>query len=92
MYPQCEHLFVSVSRNLHKGITGLIGLLPTYVRPPTEAEVQQSKLEFYARGGLPGVFGAVDGTHVRLCEPKPAVLAYMNRRGFHSIKGMVRLH
>ena len=92
VYPQCEPLFVSVSRTLHKVITGLIGLLPTYIRPPTEAEVQQSKLEFYARGSLQGVFGAVDGTHVRLWEPKPAALAYMNRKGFHSINVMVRLH
>ena len=53
--------------------------------------MQRSKLDFYAKGGLPGVFGAVGGTHVRLWEPKPAALAYMNRKGFHSVNVMVRL-
>ena len=90
--PKSETLFLSVSRTLQKVITGLIELLPDYIRPPSEAEVRQSKVEFFARGGLPGVFGAVDGTHVRLWEPKPAALAYMNRKGFHSINVMVRLH
>ena len=41
--------------------------------------------------GMPGVIGAIDGTHVRVQRPSVNEQDYVNRKGFHSINVQVRL-
>ena len=53
--------------------------------PSTEAEIAQIKRGFYDKGGLPGVIGCVDGTHVKIQGPTENENDCVNRKGFHSI-------
>ena len=39
--------------------------------------------------GLPGVIGAIDGTHVRIAAPKENAAEYVNRKQQHSINVQV---
>ncbi|XP_018569519.1 putative nuclease HARBI1 [Anoplophora glabripennis] len=82
-----------ISRILNK-ISNLISvhLLPRYIKFPTTAnEVINVKEGFLNKGFLfPNVIGTIDCTHIAIVSPKidhpvtPAV-AYLNRKGFHSI-------
>lgn len=62
-------------------------LTPKYVRfPQTNAERTIIKNNFLARFNLPGILGIVDGTHVGLAAlPHDIELAFVNRKGYHSI-------
>lgn len=54
--------------------------------PSEESEVKES---FYRGGGIPGVVGCVDGTHVRIKSPGEELKhLYYNRKGFYSINVM----
>lgn len=56
----------------------------------TEAELQQAKAHFYNQSRIPGIFGCVDGTHVKIVAPKKELQhLYYNRKGFFSINAMV---
>ncbi|XP_049871222.1 putative nuclease HARBI1 [Pectinophora gossypiella] len=58
--------------------------------PTIPEEIQKTKREFFDLYGMPHVLGAVDGTHIAICEPPlnhptaPGSLFY-NRKGFYSI-------
>ena len=89
MYPQSETLCFS-QPHLAQGHHGTDWHAANVYPSPNRGRGATIKAGLYAKGGLPGVFGAVDGTHVRLWEPKPAALAYMNRKGFHFVNIKVR--
>lgn len=46
---------------------------------------QKTTDEFKNRAGIPGVIGAVDGTHIPICTPKFMPNSYLNRKMYHSI-------
>lgn len=48
-------------------------------------EINRTKLEFYELCSLPGVIGAIDGSHIRITVTGPDERAYINRKNFHSI-------
>ncbi|KAF2880044.1 hypothetical protein ILUMI_26113 [Ignelater luminosus] len=41
--------------------------------------------KFKRRYGMPGIIGAVDGTHIRINAPKEYHCSYINRKNYHSI-------
>ena len=56
---------------------------------PRDEEVVQVMDGFYQIAGIPGVVGAVDGTHVAIQAPTTAEWHYVNRKGYYSINVQV---
>lgn len=66
-------------------------LAPRYIRFPQNAhEMAQIKNQFMAQYNFPGIVGVVDGTHIAVTAlPLETEMAYVNRKGFHSINTQV---
>ncbi|KAL1268525.1 hypothetical protein QQF64_033888 [Cirrhinus molitorella] len=60
-----------------------------YVRLPTQEEAARTKDKFRRDSGIPGIFGCIDGTHVRIQAPSQNEYLFVNRKGFHSINVQV---
>lgn len=76
----------SVSKCIEE-ITDLLNILIfKYIKfPKTEDERKYISNEF-AKKGIGGIIGLIDGTQVAICGLKKNVeMAYVNRKGFHSI-------
>lgn len=65
--------------------SGLVQHAHTFIQFPMTPDSQECKTEFWAKYGFPGVLGAIDCTHVQLHAPSENSLAYINRKGTHSI-------
>lgn len=53
-------------------------------------EKQQAKMFFYERSGIPGVIGAVDGTHIKIRGPEKRIHhLFYNRKGYYSLNAMI---
>jgi len=55
------------------------------VRYPDRAGLQASADCFYARTGIPGIIGALDGSHIPVRAPTRFAQSYYNRKGWHSV-------
>lgn len=68
-------------------------LAPRYIRfPQNENEMTEIKNQFLAEHNFPGILGVIDGTHIAVTAlPLEIENAYVNRKGFHSIKLSNRL-
>ena len=56
----------------------------------TNGEETATKEAFYSLGGLPGVVGCVDGTHVKIKSPgRELAHLYYNRKGYYSLNVML---
>uniref|UniRef100_A0A673IH05 DDE Tnp4 domain-containing protein n=1 Tax=Sinocyclocheilus rhinocerous TaxID=307959 RepID=A0A673IH05_9TELE len=60
-----------------------------HVRLPTQEEATRTKDKFRRDSGIPGIFGCIDGTHVRIQAPSKNEYLFVNRKGFHSINVQV---
>lgn len=56
-----------------------------FIRWPTFEEAEVTSRNIQKKKNFPGVIGAVDGTHITIAAPKENALAYINRKGHHSI-------
>lgn len=74
-----------VSRAVENVTNALLTKKDQFLKWPTQEEIKKSKENFYLRGGFPGVFGCIDGTHVRIQAPSDNEPTYVNRKGWHSI-------
>ena len=77
----------TVCRVLHQVTAAIAALRPKYVKfPSTPDERRATMFGFYTASGMPGVIGAVDGTHVPIQSPggNDAEI-YRNRKGYFSI-------
>ena len=54
--------------------------------PTTNSQYQTLASDFEKVGGIPGVIGAIDGTHIRIPGPSDHRDAYINRKGTPSIQ------
>lgn len=54
-----------------------------------EDKKREAKRYFFDKCGIPGVIGAVDGTHIQLIRPVNDEHLYFNRKLKHSINAMV---
>ncbi|XP_017461174.1 PREDICTED: putative nuclease HARBI1 [Rhagoletis zephyria] len=55
----------------------------------TENEKRDAKRHFFRTCGIPGVVGAVDGTHIQMIRPVENEHLYFNRKLKHSLNAMV---
>lgn len=55
----------------------------------TNEEKLDASRSFYSTCGIPGVIGAVDGTHIQLIRPSKDEHLFYNRKLKHSINAMV---
>ena len=53
--------------------------------PKTVTEVEVLTENFLNAHGFPQCLGAIDGTHIRIKQPRENYTDYINRKGFHSI-------
>lgn len=54
----------------------------------SEEKLRETKISFFNKCGIPGVIGAVDGTHIQIIRPKHNEHLYFNRKLKHSINAM----
>ena len=62
-----------------------------FIKFPTAKEAKNSNLLFFDMAGMPKVFGAIDGTHIRLAAPYIDPMSYMSRKNHYSINVQVSL-
>ena len=53
------------------------------------AVVAQAKTKFRAMAGMPKVFAAIDGTHIRIQAPSVHEHEYVNWKNYHSVNVQV---
>ena len=56
-----------------------------YVRLPSSQEATQSKNRWRMQTRIPGIVGAIDGTHIAIRAPFRNGGAYFNRKSFYSL-------
>lgn len=66
-------------------------LAPTFIKWPQGENVQLIQTGFEKMGGMRGIIGAIDGTHIPIKAPKHEGAEYVNRKGVHSIQLQVGL-
>lgn len=81
----------TVSRAIHRTVIALNNYYfqNTVKWPDTEDSRRQIAQQFYDRGGMPSVAGAIDGSHIPIERPKDSEFQYVNRKGFYSINALV---
>jgi len=57
-----------------------------FIHWPTSEEAEVTAKYIQNKYNFPGVIGAVNGTHITIAAPKENALAYINRKGHHSIQ------
>lgn len=74
-------------RIVHKVIPIIASLSEKYVRfPTTQDDLKETMKNFYNTAMVPGIVGAVDGTHVPIFSPGGEFAeAYRNRKGYFSL-------
>ncbi|XP_028414901.1 putative nuclease HARBI1 [Dendronephthya gigantea] len=57
-----------------------------YIKIPTDvASIHKLASQFYDKHGFPQCIGAVDGTHIRIKQPRGKSSEYINRKGTYSL-------
>jgi|SRR5579859_1347383 len=60
-------------------------LWAAYIRLPNVQETVQSMSRWRAQTGIPGIVGAINGTHIAIKRPCKHGEAYFNRKSFYSL-------
>ena len=63
----------------------LIHMYHEYIRLPTLAEGTRSMRAWERQTGIPGIMGAIDGTHIEVIKPVDHGEVYFNRKGYYSL-------
>lgn len=59
--------------------------------PTTREQLEDKALRFFQKFGKPCTVGSIDGTHIAILRPDPAIeFSYLNRKAFHSMNILVR--
>lgn len=71
----------------------LISLRSTFIRWPTPLRQNEIAAEFAKKGGIDGIIGAIDGTHIHIKAPAKHGDDYINRKSIHSInlQGLLKI-
>jgi len=56
-----------------------------YIRLPNPQEASQVMQAFQMQCGIPGIVGAIDGTHIQIVKPCVHGETYFNRKGYYSL-------
>ncbi|XP_045106663.1 putative nuclease HARBI1 [Portunus trituberculatus] len=76
----------SLHRVLFQVCNALKAIRGTLIAWPTRDQLPQLADDFFRRTNMPGVIGAIDGTHIPIPGPSHERQAYINRKGFPSIQ------
>ena len=60
-------------------------MFSTYIRFPTAAEARRNMQIWQQQCSIPGIFGAIDGTHISITKPWEEGQDYFNRKSFYSV-------
>lgn len=75
-----------MSRSIAIVTDELLKLAGEYIRfPATAAEVATAKADFWSHLQMPGILGAIDGTHIAIVKPKEDGHLYFNRKAHYSL-------
>ena len=78
----------TISRIIRETIYALsdVEILRRFLQfPLTQEATAPRQRAFLQDHGMPGIIGAIDGTHIRLTAPKEFEVEYVNRKGQHTI-------
>ena len=78
----------TVSKIVHNVTNAILAhMCATYIHLPSVEEAQRSIKEWKKTTGIPGIVGAIDGTHIAIKKPanRTAPEVYFNRKAFYSI-------
>lgn len=78
------------SRTVTRVTDILVRHVSEWVKMPTRREADITKRKFFAMQGVHNVIGCIDGTHMRIQEPREQEHEYVNRKNYHSISVQVR--
>ncbi|KAK0142288.1 putative nuclease HARBI1 [Merluccius polli] len=63
---------------------------PSFIRFPLDnQQLHRIKANFMAIAGMPGVVGAIDGTHIKIIAPSKDEDVFVNRKKVHSINTQI---
>lgn len=69
-----------------KVVNALVSIVrEVIIWPTTNRDRQQISEQFSNRQGVPGMLGAIDGTHIPIVAPHDMPNSYVNRNKYHSI-------
>lgn len=60
-------------------------MFSAYIRLPSPAETRANMQRWRQQTGIPGIYGAIDGTHISIKKPCENGTDYFNRKGFYSV-------
>ncbi|XP_071057067.1 uncharacterized protein [Onthophagus taurus] len=66
-------------------ISLILHLKDQYIRWPNRQEIAAIETRFKSRSGIPGIVGAIDGTHIIIKQPINNPIDYYNRKEQHSV-------
>lgn len=78
----CKSTVYQVYRRVCKAV--VTHVTDEFIKFPTGAKAQEVMEAFERKKGIPGVLGAIDGTHIPIKCPKNHSDQYINRKGFFS--------
>lgn len=91
-YTSVSHQFAlgrSTISNIIREVTKAIlqNMWSVYIRLPNKEETEKNIKEWKRTTGIPGIAGAIDGTHIAIKKPanRAAPEVYFNRKAFYSI-------
>lgn len=64
----------------------LVGISHNYIKWPQGDEVLIQLRKFEDRKGIPGIIGAIDGTHIKISAPNTNKRSYYNRKKYYSLQ------
>ena len=74
---------------IHKAVrritSWLISLAKIFIRWPSIERQNEFATEFAKKGGIGGVIGAIDGSHINISAPVQNAEDYVNRKSRHSL-------
>ncbi|XP_056605038.1 putative nuclease HARBI1 [Triplophysa dalaica] len=82
----------SVSTSIHQTINALCRphIIRQFISFPLDIrQLQRNKASFMDIAGVPGVVGAIDGTHIKLIAPRQDEDVFLNRKKTHSINTQI---
>lgn len=82
----------TVCRAVQRVTNFLADTSPRYISWPEPDRYPQIAHDFYTKAAMPRVVGCIDGCHIPIRRPAGDDLAFMNRKRYHSLNGMVRKH
>ena len=56
-----------------------------YIRLQTSAEAPSNMQRWQQQSDIPGIYGAIDGTHISIIKPCKDGQDYFNRKSYYSI-------